>query len=82
MPGSARTLTVHGDVKDAVCSLEHAYKEATASHPIDEDSAEHLAEIPKKKQLFSQDRAATKKISLNSDGTGATLTIGAGMPPK
>ena len=82
MPGSAGTLTVHGDIKDAVCSLEHAYKEAAASHPTSDDNVDHLAEPPKKKHLFSQERAATKKISINADGTGATLTIGVGLPPK
>ena len=82
MPGSSGALTVHGDVRGAVCSLEHAYKEATASCPVDNDSLDHLAAPPKKKQLFSQERAATKKISINKDGTGATLTIGAGLPPK
>ena len=82
MPGSTGTLTVHGDVKDAVCSLEHAYKEAAASHPIDEGSAKHLAEISKKKQMFSQERAATKKISLKADGSEATLTISTGLHPK
>ena len=42
----------------------------------------HLAEPPKKKQLFSQERAVMKKLSLNANGTGANLTIGAGLPPK
>ena len=65
-----------------MCSLEHAYKEAAASHPVDSDSVDHLAAPPKKKQLFSQERAATKKISINEDGTRATLSIGAGLPPK
>ena len=82
MPGSSGSLTVHDDVRGAVCSLEHAYKEAAASYPVDNDSVDHLAAPPKKKQLFSQERAATKKISINEDGTGATLTIGAGLPPK
>ena len=65
-----------------MCSLERAYKEAAASHPVDNDIIDHLAAPPKKKQQFSQERAATKKISLSADGTGATLTIGAGLPPK
>ena len=82
MPGSAGTLTVHGDVRDAVCSLEHAYKEAATSHPTGDDGIDHLLEPPKKKQLFSQERAVTEKISLNIDATGDTLTIGAGLPPK
>ena len=50
MPGSSGTLTVHGDIRDAVCSLEHTYKEAAASHPVDNDSIDHLAALPKKKQ--------------------------------
>ena len=82
MSGSSGTLTIHGDIGDAVYSLEHTYKEAAASHPVDNDSIDHLAAPPKKKQLFSQERAATKKIFVNADGTGATLTIGAGLPPK
>ena len=82
MPRSSGTLTVRGDIRDAVCSLEHAYKEAVASHPVDNDSIDHLATPPKKKQQFSQERAATKKIYINADGTGANLTIGAGLPPK
>jgi hypothetical protein len=31
---------------------------------------------------FMQECAATKKIQLNADGSGATLTIGAGLAPK
>ena len=46
MPGSSGTLTIHGDVKDAVCYLEHAYKEAAASHPADSDDVDHLAAPP------------------------------------
>ena len=82
MPGSTGTLTIHGDIRDAVCSLEHAYKKAAASHSAEDDSVDHLAAPPKKKQLFSQERAAMKKIFVNADGMGATLTIGAGLPPK
>ena len=82
MPRNAGTLTFHGGVTDTVCSLKHAYKEAAASHPVDDDSVDHLAAPPKKKQLFSQEREARKKIFINTDGTGATLTIGAGFPPK
>ena len=41
-------------------------------HPTSDDDIDHLVELIKKKQLFSQERAATKKISLNADGTGAT----------
>ena len=82
MSGSTGTLTVHGDIRDAVCSLEHAYMEAAVSHSAEDDSIDHLAASPKKKQLFSQERAAKKKIFIDADSTGATLTIGAGFPPK
>ena len=43
------TLTIHGDIKDGVSSIEHTYKEAAASQPVDEDDVEHLAKVPKKK---------------------------------
>ena len=82
MSGSFGTLTIHGDVRDAICSLEHAYKDAAASRPVDDDTIDHLVMPPRKKRQFSEERAATKKICLNADGTGATLTIGAGLPPK
>ena len=82
IPGSSGTLTVHGDVKDAMCSQEGSYKETAASHTVNSDSIDHLAAPPKKKQLFSQKRAAMKKIFIKADVTGATLTIGAGLPPK
>ena len=61
MPGSAGTLTVHGDIKDAVRSIEHAYKEAAASQPVDKNDVEQLAEVSKTKQLFSQERAAKRR---------------------
>ena len=70
MPRSSGTLTIHDDIGDAVYSLEHAYKEAASSHPVDNNSVDHLTVPPKKKQLFSQERAAKKKIFVNVDGTG------------
>jgi hypothetical protein len=36
----------------------------------------------KKKQMFSQERPATKKVSLDASGSGATATIVMGLPPK
>jgi hypothetical protein len=82
LPGRNGTITVHGDEKVAVCSLEYTYREAAAAYPADEDAVESLAEPTKKKQLFSQERAATKKVSLDASGSGATATIGVGLPPK
>ena len=48
-------------------------------------SGEGLAEtytVSARKMQFTQERATTKKIPLNADGSGATLTIGAGLSPK
>ena len=54
MPGCSGILTVSCDEKDAICSLEHAYKAAATAHPADEDVAEPPeATTVKKKQLFS-----------------------------
>ena len=54
--------------------------------PADED-LEPLERPKKKKQLFSQEQTATKKVSLSTsdsgaEGSGASVTIGAGLPPK
>ena len=50
--------------------------------PADEDE-EPLPRPPaKKKQLFSQEKAATKQVSLEASGSGASVTIGANLPPK
>ena len=67
-------------------SMEHTYKAATALHPADEDM-EPLQRPAKKKQLFQQEHASTTKVSLGVDdtgagGSGASVTIGAGLPPK
>lgn len=51
--------------------------------PGAEDRAESPEAAPAgKKQLFSQDRAETKKVSVDGSGTGPTFTIGAGLPPE
>ena len=71
---------------DATRAIETAYKAAAMDFPPDED-IEPLERPKKKKQLFSQESAATKKISLSSsssgaEGSGASVTIGAALPPK
>jgi hypothetical protein len=82
MPGCSGIITVTCDEKDAICSLEHAYKAATVAHPADEDVAEPPEAAPaKKKQLFSQDRTETKKVSVDGSGSGPAFTIGTGLPP-
>jgi hypothetical protein len=86
IPGSGGTITIHGHVQDATRAVELAYKAAAMAFPADED-LEPLARPKKKKQLFSQEQAATKKVSLSTsdsgaEGSGASVTIGAGLPPK
>ena len=82
LPGSGGTVTIRGQIKDAVCSVEHAYKTAAVAFPADEDAEEPLARPAKKKQLFSQERAATKKVPLEANGSRACVTIGSSLPPK
>ena len=84
--GSAGTITIRGHVLDATRAVEMAYKAAAIAFPADEDM-EPIERPKKKKQLFSQEPAATKKVSLSSsssgaEGSGGSVTIGATLPPK
>jgi hypothetical protein len=63
VPGCSGTITIRGDERDAVRSIEHAYKAAAATHPADEDLVEHVGGPEKKKQLVSQERVAAKKAA-------------------
>ena len=50
--------------------------------PAEEDE-EPLPRPPaKKKQMFSQEKAATKQVPLEANGSGDSVTIGASLPPK
>lgn len=60
IPGSAGTITIRGHVLDATRAVETAYKTTVMAFPADEDQ-EPLERPKKKKQLFSQEAAATKK---------------------
>jgi hypothetical protein len=64
IPGANGTITVRCNEKDALRSLEHVYREATAMFPTDEDLLEHSGDLTRKKQLVSQEQAAVKKASL------------------
>ena len=81
LPGSGGTIAIHGQVQDAMRSVETTYKAAAVAFPADEDM-EPLERPAKKKQLFSQEQAATKKVSLDARGSGASVTIGAGLSTK
>jgi hypothetical protein len=86
IPGSGGTITIRGHIQDATRAVEIAYKAAAMAFPADEDM-EPLERPKKKKQLFTQEQASTKKVSLSTsgsgaEGSGASVTIGAGLPPK
>ena len=86
IPGSAGTIAIHGHILDATRAVESAYKAAAMAFPADEDM-EPLERPKKKKQVFSQEQAATKKVPLDTtssgaEGSGASVTIGAALPPK
>ena len=53
-------IAIRGEVEDVMRSVERAYKEVAVSHPADEDDDGHLAEVPKKKLMFSPEAEATK----------------------
>ena len=76
LPGCGGTIIIHGDEKDAMRSLERAYKDAAAARPDKEEDVVPSIAPMKKKKLFSKERTATKQVSLNADGTGATVIIG------
>jgi hypothetical protein len=83
MPGCSATITIRCDEKDAVRSLERAYKAAATAYPADEDDIKAAEPTTtKKKQLFSQARAETKKVSLDGSGSEPAFIIGSGLPPK
>ena len=82
IPGCSGTITIRGQVQDAMRFVEHAYKDAASAFPADEDAEEPLAKPANNKQMFSQERAATKKVPLDASSSGARVTIGAGLPIK
>ena len=83
MPGSKGTLTVVGDTKEALVALKLALKTAATARPANEATSGVKEAAPaKKKQLFTQDRAETRQVPVEEDGSsGATFTIGANLDP-
>ena len=81
MPGSNGVLTVPGDTEGALRLLKLALKTAAAAWPADAETPKPKGAVPtKKKQLFTQDKAETKQVMVNEDGSlGATFTIGTGL---
>ena len=82
LPGRDGIITVRGEVEDAVRSVERAFKESAVSHPADEDDDGHLAEVPKKKLLFSPEAAAIKTPPMRIGGSGVGSTYRAVVPPS
>ena len=64
--------------------LKLTFKAAAAAQPADSDAPEPKgAASAKKKQLFTQDKAETKQILVDEDGsTDAAFTIGANLEPE
>ena len=62
-------------------ALRLAFKTAAAAQPAGAGTPEAKEAAPaKKKKLFTQDKAETKQVPVNEDGSsGATFTIGAGL---
>ena len=82
LPGSGGTIVIRGVVSDTLNAAQAAYKADAVASPADEDE-EPLPRPPaKKKQLLSQKKATTKQVSLEASGSGASITIGANLPPK
>lgn len=83
MLGSKGVLTIQGDAKEAMMALRLAFKTAAATQTARIGAPEAKEAAPtKKKQLFTQDKAETKQVPVNEDGSsGATFTIGTGLNP-
>ena len=81
MPGSKGVLTVAGDTKDALLVLKLALKTSPAAQPAGTDTPKAKGAAPtKKKKLFTQDKAETKQVPVDEDGSsGATFTIGTNL---
>jgi hypothetical protein len=72
IPSTNGTITVRCNEKDALYSVEHVYREAATMFPTDEDLLEHSGDLMRKKQLVSQERAATKKAALQPFSPGSS----------
>jgi hypothetical protein len=70
IPSANDTIIVRCNKKDVLRSVEHVYREAATMFPADEDLLEHSGDLTRKKQLVSQERAATKKASVEPHMSG------------
>ena len=83
MLGSKDVLTVVGDTKEALAALKLTLKTVMVARPADEATPRAKEAAPaKKNQFFTKDRAETKQVPVEEDGSsGATFTIGANLDP-
>nr|XP_020180782.1 uncharacterized protein LOC109766428 [Aegilops tauschii subsp. strangulata] len=83
MSESSGVLAMAGDTKEALMALRLTFRAEVAARPTDEAASGAQGAAPaKKKKLFSQDQAKTKKVSVDEDGAlGATFTIGTDLTP-
>lgn len=83
MPGSKGVLAVAGDTGGSY-GAQACPRAAVAAQPTDTDASKSKeAASTKKKQLFTQDKAETKKVPVEEEGSsGATFTIGADLDPN
>ena len=82
LPGSNDSITIRSDKMDAVRSVERAFKDAAAAFPDENEDLVSSDAPAKKKNLFKEDRTATKKVSLDANGSEATIVIGSNLLPK
>ena len=84
IPRSNGVLTVSGDTRDALQALKLAFKMAAVAQPASADTLEPKGAAPaKKKQLFTENKAETKQVPVDEDGSsGAAFTIGANLGPE
>lgn len=80
MPGYSGVITVVCDEKDAVCSLEHAYRATTVKNFDGEGGILPPEATPaKKKQLLPKGRPEANKPV--GDASGSAPAVGAPLPP-
>jgi hypothetical protein len=61
IPSANGMISMRCNEKDALCSVEHVYREAATMFPADEDLLEHSGDLMRKKKLMSQERALPRR---------------------
>ena len=74
MPGSNSIITVHCDERDALNSLEQAYKVVVAAYPADKDAENYIEGSARKKQMAAQESTGTRKTAQVLDSLAEEIT--------